>query len=705
MHAHFDLLPFQLEPAMAVVRGLGARVLIADEVGLGKTVQASLIIAEVLARAPAARSLIVSPAGLRDQWQAELRDRFGLGSAIVDAAALARSTAISGNPWTAHPIAVTSIDFVKRPEVVRALETVVWDVVVFDEAHALTGWSDRSTAARTLAVRARTVVLLTATPHSGDDQAFERLAGLGDLGSAFPALAFRRTRRDAGLTERRHTTWLQVRLTPPERAMHRALARYAGAVWQGRGAGDPAARLAMIVLARRACSSASALLRSIDRRRLLLADRVECERPQRSLPFGDGDEEIDAVLAVPGFADAGDEDARLRHLHALATAAAAAETKPAALRRLLRRARQPAIVFTEYRDTQAALAVALAEFRPVLLHGGLTWSERREAVGRFTQGDAPLLLATDAASEGLNLHRRCRLVVNLELPWTPLRLEQRVGRIERIGQRRAVHAIHMVAAGTSEQDTVQTLHRRLARVRDAVDALERPTLSEDDVAQAVFEGTDVIRGLAAARTTTGAGLVGARLQQAARLEAQRIQVARGMCSRPEAALETRPLAAGVRLRGREASDVLIYRLMFEDAACRFVWSSLVGLVVRTLRRPWNRRAAVEWLDACGPDLETLVRGAHEAALVRLQTSLRVPLALAAARERAIFSALEDGHARMAATLLQPGLFDRRVERLSAAQSAVMHEALDQCAARLRALHTAGDVGATRRGLVLALLAR
>src|SRR5882762_8659256 len=195
--ARLTILPFQLEPAIAMTRGDTCRILIADEVGLGKTIQAALIVAEAMARTPDARALIVSPAGLRDQWRDELRSRFDLDADVLDAEGVARRAAQlvpDVNPWSVHPLAITSIDYIKRPEVMRSLEALTWDVVVFDEAHALAGRSDRATAAAALARRARVLVMLTATPHSGDDEAFTRLCALGDLGDAFPLSIFHRTR-------------------------------------------------------------------------------------------------------------------------------------------------------------------------------------------------------------------------------------------------------------------------------------------------------------------------------------------------------------------------------------------------------------------------------------------------------------------------------------------------------------------------------
>ena len=237
LRARISLLPFQLEPALAVTHGIASRILIADEVGLGKTIQAALVVAEILERTRHARVLIVAPAALTDQWQAELNDRFHIEAWVADSVSLGRLGAEWGasNPWTCHPVTITSIDFIKRLEVMRGLEALVWDAVVFDEAHGLTGRSDRALAASSIAGRARTVVLLTATPHSGDERGFERLCAIGDLEKGFPLLTFRRARRDVGLAVSRKTLTLRVRPTLAEREMHRALQAYALKVRAERG--------------------------------------------------------------------------------------------------------------------------------------------------------------------------------------------------------------------------------------------------------------------------------------------------------------------------------------------------------------------------------------------------------------------------------------------------------------------------------------
>src|SRR5206468_2764994 len=132
----------------------------------------------------------------------------------------------------------------------------------------------------------------------------------------------------------------------------------------------------------------------------------------------------------------------------VAREAARHETKIARLVRLLEVLREPVVVFTEYRDTLLHLQRRLG-FSAAALHGGLTRDERSAALADFASGRRRVLLATDAAGEGLNLHQACRVVVNLELPWNPMRLEQRIGRVDRIGQRRTVHAFHLIARDTN----------------------------------------------------------------------------------------------------------------------------------------------------------------------------------------------------------------------------------------------------------------
>ncbi|MCC7416582.1 MAG: DEAD/DEAH box helicase [Acidobacteria bacterium] len=475
--ASMDLLPYQLEPALAVLRGLGCRLLLADDVGLGKTVQAALVAAELRACALADRILIVAPAGLREQWAAELRDRLSLASAIVDAAAVRRSAAMlpAGiNPWSTEAVVVSSIDYVKRPDVLAAVRACRWDVLIVDEAHSIANDTDRHEAIATLARRAPYVLLITATPHSGDRRAFASLCSIGRLDED-RLLVFRRTRQAVGLLQHRRVRRLHIAPSEAEARMHALLARFGRTVRRERG--EPAA-LAFAVLQRRACSSARSLALSVARRLAALAagDAAADVPCQFALPLNDDAGDLDQTDQPPpwsealAFADSHRERRLLEGLHEAALAAASSgETKALALVRLLRRIREPAVVFTEYRDTLLHLRDRLVP-RPMVLHGGLDRAERSAVLAAFTSGECPVLLATDAAGEGLNLHARCRLVVNFELPWNPVRLEQRIGRVDRIGQRRPVHAIHLIAKHTSEASMLRRLRARVDAARDQIDA-------------------------------------------------------------------------------------------------------------------------------------------------------------------------------------------------------------------------------------------
>jgi superfamily II DNA/RNA helicase len=164
------------------------------------------------------------------------------------------------------------------------------------------------------------------------------------------------------------------------------------------------------------------------------------------------------------------------------------ESKLRRLDRLLRRIGEGAIVFTEYRDTLAHVRRRVS-CRTIVLHGGLSHGERAAALRSFSQSRDAVLLATDAAAEGLNLHERCRLVVNLELPWNPMRLEQRIGRVDRIGQRRTVHAFHLIAANTGEVLVAGRLRQRIAAAAGELGA-SNPLESDNAAALLVIGGTE-----------------------------------------------------------------------------------------------------------------------------------------------------------------------------------------------------------------------
>jgi superfamily II DNA or RNA helicase len=182
--AQVTLMPHQIEPALAILRGQASRLLLADAVGLGKTIQAALVLRELRARGCADRVLVLVPSGLRDQWQHELHHRAGLSSTIVDAATLAgcvRTLPPDINPWSRPGIPIVSLDFIKQPVVLSGAASVAWDVLIVDEAHGLSIGTERITAVDLLARHSRFVILLSATPHHGSDTAFDALCRIGAM--------------------------------------------------------------------------------------------------------------------------------------------------------------------------------------------------------------------------------------------------------------------------------------------------------------------------------------------------------------------------------------------------------------------------------------------------------------------------------------------------------------------------------------------
>ncbi len=451
--AHTLLLAYQLEPALAVLAGT-RRILIADGVGLGKTVQAALIIAEMTQRRADARVLVLVPAPLVAQWSDELRTRFGIAASTANAAEFTRLRSgrpYMKNPWQGPGVWLASPDYLKQLHVLEAMPDTPFDLVVIDEAHILSGKSQRRAAIHALARSARHVVMLTATPHDGDHARFTRLVSLGATGSKADALTtFRRTRT----TPARHIRRLDVNAGPGLSRVLEAIDAFERSV---RAAPPAALNLICAVFRKRALSSMAALHASLDRRMSLINDKNNHEGTDdwEQLDFFSADlvpdHEWAALNGDLGLAPARERNWLARLRNAASPESANRDPKLTRLRRLLRRANEPVVVFTEYRDTLLAVATALATQRDIaVLHGGLTSAQQVQALRAFVHGHADTLLTTDVASQGINLQRRARWVINFDLPWTPARLEQRAGRVDRIGQTRLVHVTSLGVRHTAE---------------------------------------------------------------------------------------------------------------------------------------------------------------------------------------------------------------------------------------------------------------
>lgn len=630
--AQIELWPYQLEPALAALAG-ATRLLLADVVGLGKTIQAGLLLAELFERGWIERALIVCPAGLRDTWATELR-RFGISAAVFDQAAIAERIATlppDVNPWLGERVVISSIDFIKRIEVRSALDAVPIDLLIADEAHHLAPGTDRGAAVAAMAARSPWCVLLTATPHSGDATAFEYLRAIGSTGD--PLTIFKRTRADVGIASRRREHVLRVSPTIDEQRLLSGIDDYTRRIWAARG-NDAAVRLVAITLARRAASSASALSRTVRRRLDLLSNRVP-EALQPALPWADddpGDEvEDDRVLSVAAFDDVGAECACLQQLLDLADACDES-SKLTRIVRIVKRISEPAIVFTEYRDTlESIVAGAGTHFRTGAIHGGLPVDLRRRVVDRFNAGDLDLLVATDTAGEGLNLQTRCRLVIDVEIPWSPVRLEQRIGRVDRIGQSRTVHAIRFCHAGSIEERVLTHLRHR------------------HDVARAIF---DHEMTHFADHVPVESSIADAGLDEAARLQRQR----RGRALSPSSVVWAPARRGGCY--------VCVVRETSENRAGATIEDRVSAYRLEFAQPPISGR---EW----------------RAALVQIRDAVKQSIDVKQSAEPAVarrIGAIRSELARRESLVYQASLFDSRAELAAAARrqrDAVLAAALDR----------------------------
>ena len=662
--ADLEIVPYQIAPAVAVASGT-TRILLADEVGLGKTIQAGWIVADRLARDPWGRVLIAVPAAVRSQWAAELLRRFDLHAVEADARWMRLAVSdlpADVNPWSPPGIYLVSHDFLKRPDVALAAAAAPWDLLIVDEAHTAAAPTDRHAAVAALARRARRIVCITATPYSGDAPAFHSIVSLGVRrgGEDPPPTIFRRVREDVGDGRRRRHRFVAVRLTHAETRLQRMLERYSRLVWRdASSAGD--ARLAMTILRKRALSSPVAAARSLSRRLDLLSGRDPVPL-QRSL-FGDepiDDEVPSAILGAPGLEDAALERRSLRALVDAAGTASGRDSKLALLIRLLRRARgESAVVFTEYRDTLLYLACAFPA--SLQLHGGMPAAERTEVQARFNR-DGGLLLATDAAAEGLNLQGRCRLLVNYELPWSPGRLEQRIGRVDRIGQTRIVHAVSLLARDTAEDLVVANVVRRLNRVAATLGAHDPLAALRDSagVARLVITGEEPAPGPSPSDTSNGETLSLARPEVSPETT-RRLAAQIGQGARVDRLVT---FVSAVRAGRVPEGYALTYTCLAATTDGEIVarTSRVVHLAVRVTRprtAEEARRAAMTAIDAIARtgglgELDSWLQAWLSAVRAIHQSSI----------DRQIQRETDLRSASDRPTLIQPGLFDRRA--LSAA---------------------------------------
>ncbi len=484
-----DQLDYQRRPVQVALEALRPRLLIADAVGLGKTLEVGMLLSELIRRGRGDRILVVTPRHILEQFQHELWTRFAIPLVRLDSEGIQRvrqKIPATRNPFTFYKRVIISIDTLKNAGRYRHhLEGIHWDAVVIDECHNLVNRGTlNNQLARVLAPRTEALVLTSATPHNGRPESFAELVRLLDPTAIADPRSYGRAEIEH-LYVRRHKSsedvaaevgdaWadrldprgVQVPASAPENAVLDELAD----VWLypvgGRSpASGPGRRLFPWTLLKAFLSSHRALAETIESRRKTLAagtagGREEAERKRE-------DAALLRLAALVGQVD----DATSAKLGGLVDTLQRIGVGAGSSTR--------AVVFSERHATLEWLArtvpgrLGLHPRAVRVLHGGLADVEQQRIVEEFALADSPvrLLLTGDIAAEGVNLHRQCHHLLHFDLPWSLITIEQRNGRIDRYGQRHApqIWALLLVP----EHPKVRGDLGVLARLLDKEDAAHR----------------------------------------------------------------------------------------------------------------------------------------------------------------------------------------------------------------------------------------
>lgn len=503
-----DPLPHQLEAVYGVLlKRSRVRFLLADDPGAGKTIMAGLFLKELKYRGVAQRILIVTPANLTDQWRRELAEKFNEKFIVVDRHT--SSAHYQENVWQKYPHIVTSLDFAKQETYRSELQQSQWDVVIVDEAHKLSATRYGTEVRKSLRYRLGEVLsqisthllFLTATPHPGNDDRFRLLLNLLDpdlfatnqlLQEAVQAgenlLFLRRLKEDMvdfqgkPLFPPRYVHTPSFELSAPEQELYNAVTTYVREhfkrAWEEK---QRTIGLAMSVLQRRLASSTYAISRSLENRWKRLRELREVVM---RAPLTVDVEELEDIPERDRWqleAELSEKVTLARNIHELEIEIRALEqlvqmarglaqreqdTKFQELLKVLAKLKgEKLLVFTEHKDTLDFLVEALRKrgYSVTSIDGSMRLEDRVEREREF-RDNAQVMVATEAAGEGINL-QFCAVMVNYDLPWNPTRLEQRMGRVHRYGQRYEVNIYNLVAANTREGEVLKLLLAKLEAMR------------------------------------------------------------------------------------------------------------------------------------------------------------------------------------------------------------------------------------------------
>src|ERR1700733_976045 len=550
-------LPHQL---YALTRAMGddqIRYLLADEVGLGKTIEAGLISRELKLRGLVKRVLVVAPKGLGNQWAQEMKTHFGEDFRLLMPSEFSswRNLTGSENIWRQVDQVVCPVDSIKPVERRRGwsrekleaynqerlgdLIGAGWDLIICDEAHRLGGSTEqvaRYRLGKALAEAAPYLLLLSATPHQGKSASFQRIMALLDPEEFNSAGAIRRekvvpmvirTEKRRAINEKGDPLFLPrlTKLIPIrweerhdlqeslyEKVTEYVRVGYNQAIQQNR----QYLGFLMILMQRLVTSSTQAIASALDRRlEALQATEItptDEEPPEDNGEEQDSQEKLDELLCIR-LAGLANEKEEVRLLLDLARRCQAkgpdarAETLLNVLVENQRAENNPELkylIFTEFVPTQNMLREFLGQhgFSVTCLNGSMDLDQRRRVQREFAEKKR-ILVSTDAGGEGLNL-QFAHIVINYDLPWNPMRIEQRIGRVDRIGQKLPVKAFNLIFEDSVELRVQEVLEEKLATIleefgvdktEDVLDSAESGAIFEKLYAQAILNPGDIEKNI------------------------------------------------------------------------------------------------------------------------------------------------------------------------------------------------------------------
>jgi len=500
---------YQLACVNEVMDGIRQRALIADDVGLGKTIEAGLIFKELMARGRADRVLFIVPAHLQKKWERDMDRFFNIDLTLADRTwveAERRKKGEDANIWAEEKKKLlTSMAFLRQDEFQNSLDEAFWDLVIVDEVHKASKKGDTPSKTARMVERVShqsdSLLLLSATPHNGKEESLKSLTNYIDPFLVAPDENLSKDVVDDVMIRRgkdtvydedgkrvfpeREVKTVPVNMSSAEKEFYEQVTSYVKEVYnRSEKLNEPAVGFAMALMQKRLVSSIGAIRETLKRRLKDLSNIDGSEVSNKARDYIEGEdleeddrEEAERELERLTTSDDKKLEEELTTLKNLVQKAKnlPIDSKATQVKRFIsdlleRNEQEKLLIFTEYRDTLDYLLEEVFEDEEwsediLVIHGGVEREKRQKIEDEFNYGQSRILLATDAASEGIDLQHSCHIMLNYELPWNPNKLEQRIGRLHRYGQDKTVKVWNFQFDDTRETEIFELLQEKIENIR------------------------------------------------------------------------------------------------------------------------------------------------------------------------------------------------------------------------------------------------